>query len=169
MNCDPYLIESSQFLKVNDILQTYHILPQNVVLEITERSAISDSDLFYEHLNYYRNGGFQFAVDDVGGGYASLETIVKTKPEYVKIDRHIIKDLHKDSYKSSIVKFVVSFCKENKIFCIAEGIENEVDLKAVQDLGVDAGQGFFLYKPTPNILLIDQLNRKKLGHQTILF
>jgi len=92
-----------------------------------------------------------FAVDDVGGGYASLESIVETRPEAVKIDRHIVSQLEKDSFRRSIVKFIVSFCKEHKIFSIAEGIEIMKDFEIVRELGVDAGQGYYFQKPSPDI------------------
>lgn len=147
LNCNPYLVEGKNFSTVIKLLEDGNVCKSNVVLEITERSAISDFKTFYEHLRLFRDCGVQFAIDDVGGGYASLESIVETKPEVVKIDRHIINQISTDAYKRSIVKFIVSFCKENHILSVAEGIETQEDLKAVMDLGVDAGQGYYLCKP----------------------
>jgi EAL domain-containing protein (putative c-di-GMP-specific phosphodiesterase class I)/CheY-like chemotaxis protein len=148
LNCNPYLIEGPKFYKVLSLFKEHNIDVDDVILEITERSAISDYKIFYELLRRFRKDGFRFAVDDVGGGYASLESIVEIRPEVLKIDRHIITDLQKDAYKRSIVKFIVSFCRENKIMSVAEGIETKEDLYAVRDLGVDAAQGYYLYKPT---------------------
>lgn len=155
LNCSPYFIESSQFLRVKAMLEKNHVPASHVVLEITERSAISDFKLFYDQLNNYREYGFHFAVDDVGGGYASLESIVEIKPEVVKIDRHIVKDSSADVFKQSIIKFIVSLCRENHIIVVAEGIETSEDLAVVRDLGVEAGQGYHLYRPTPQINLPD--------------
>jgi EAL domain-containing protein (putative c-di-GMP-specific phosphodiesterase class I)/FixJ family two-component response regulator len=151
LNCNPYFIESLQFMRVQSIFDKHRILPRNVTLEITERSAITDFDLFYQRLHHYRNEGFRFAVDDVGGGYASLESIVETKPEVVKIDRHIVKNLDKDSFKRSIVKFVVALCQEHGMISVAEGIETQKELDIVRELGVTAGQGYFLYPPISRI------------------
>ena len=153
LNCNPYLIEGAKFIEVKSILENSGVPIKNVVIEITERSVITDFKLFFEQLYKYRQLGFRFAIDDVGGGYASLESIVETKPEIVKIDRHIVKDVVKDSYKKSIIKFIVNFCKENHILTVAEGIENYETLKLLTDMGVDAGQGYFLYKPTSKINL----------------
>lgn len=147
-NCNPYFIESPQFLRAKAMFESHHISPKNVILEITERSQISDFGLFYENLTFYRKYGFQFAVDDVGGGYASLETIAEIRPEVVKIDRQIVKDLSKDSLRQSIVKFIASFCKEHNIISVAEGIETQEDLDTVRSLSVDAVQGYFLFRPT---------------------
>ena len=151
LNCNPYFIESIDFQIVKLLFEEHGIAPQNVILEITERSAISNYKLFYKQLQRYRECGFGFAVDDVGGGYASLESVVQTKPEVIKIDRHIISNLKDDLFKRSIVKFVVSFCQENNILSIAEGIQTKEDLAIVQDLGVDGGQGFFMFRPTPEL------------------
>ena len=151
LNCNPYFVEGPKFLNVKPMFEKNNIRIENIVLEITERSAISDFKSFYEHLHRYREYGFKFAIDDVGGGYASIEAIVETKPEVVKIDRHIIRDLEIDPYKRSIVKFIVAFCKENKILSIAEGIETKRDLIAVKALGVDAAQGYYLFNPSPKI------------------
>ena len=151
LNCNPYLVEGPKFLTVKSLFDQWKIQVQRVVLEITERSAISDFRIFYEHLRRYREYGFKFAVDDVGGGYASLESIVETKPEVVKIDRHIVDHLDSDMFKQSIVKFIVAFCRENNILSIAEGIERREDYEVLKKLGVDAGQGYFLFRPSPEI------------------
>jgi len=151
LNCNPYFIEESRFPAIKELFAENNIPINKAYLEITERSAINDFSVFYEQLSHFREKGFKFAVDDVGGGYASLESIVYAKPEVVKIDRHIIKDISTDGCKRSIVKFIVSFCKENNIISIAEGIETKEDLELVKSIGVDAGQGYYLYKPTSEI------------------
>ncbi len=125
LNCNPYFIESPQFGRVQNLFEKYSMNPQNVVLEITERSAIPDYQLFYEKLKIYQDHGFRFAVDDLGSGYASLESIVEIRPGYVKIDGHIIRDLYRDDFKRSIVEFIVGFCKRQGIVVVAEGIENK--------------------------------------------
>ena len=101
----------------------------------------------------YRECGFGFAVDDVGGGYASLESVIQTKPEVIKIDRHIISNLTNDLFKRSIVKFVVAFCQENNILSIGEGIQTKEDFEIIQDLGVDGGQGFYMFRPMADVTL----------------
>ncbi|OGX06946.1 MAG: hypothetical protein A2Z88_04020 [Omnitrophica WOR_2 bacterium GWA2_47_8] len=150
-NCNPYLIEGPKFLIIKSLFEHSHVPIRNVILEITERSRIVNYKVFYEHLNHFRESGFRFAVDDVGGGFASLESIVETRPEVVKIDGHIIQNLETDQFKRSIVKFIVSFCKENNIISIAEGIETQGQVRILKELGVDAGQGYFLFRPAPEI------------------
>jgi len=151
MNCNPYLVEGTKIGAVKAIFKDNRIPFDNVYLEITERSAIKNFKRFYNDLGMYRDLGFKFAVDDVGGGYASLEAIIETRPEVVKIDRHIVGRLSGDPLRASIVRFIVSFCKEHDILVIAEGIETEKDFLACTELGVEAGQGYYLYKPSPKM------------------
>ena len=162
LNCNPYLVEGPKFLSVKSLFDMSSFSIGNVILEITERSEVGDFKEFYAQLERFREHGFKFAVDDVGGGYASLESIVETKPEVVKIDRHIINNIETNPYKRSIVKFVVAFCRENNILSIAEGIETKEDLQRVIKLGVDAAQGYYLSKPQPEID-VDGLNESVLN------
>lgn len=155
LNCNPYLVESPKFFKVKTLFEESNVLAKNVVLEITERSAISDFRAFYNRLKAYRDYGFDIAIDDVGGGYASLESIVETHPRIVKIDTHLISNLQDDPLKRSVVKFVAKFCQENNIISVAEGIERKQDLDILMDIGVDAGQGYLLCRPTANLNLAD--------------
>lgn len=151
LNCNPYLIESNRFASVRDLFSDFGMSPKNVFFEITERSAIAEFNLFFDRLSDFRTHGFKIAIDDVGAGYASLESIVQTKPEVVKIDRQIIAGAVEDSFKRSIVKLIVAFCNENDIICIAEGIETKEDFDFLVKIGVFAGQGYYLYRPAERI------------------
>lgn len=150
LNCNPYLVESPKFFKIKAIFEKYNFPAKNTVLEITERSAIVDFTGFYKRLRFYRDYGFGIAIDDVGGGYASLESIVETKPTVLKIDTHLVTDLKNHSLKRSAIKCIVNLCKENNFISVAEGVERKEDLDVLIDLGVDAGQGYLLCRPTPD-------------------
>ncbi|MBF0385627.1 MAG: EAL domain-containing protein [Candidatus Omnitrophica bacterium] len=151
LNCNPHLVESEKFVEFESIFKENRIKADKIVLEITERSAISDFKVYFGHLRKYREGGYRFAVDDVGGGFASLESIVETSPEYVKIDRHIISGLESNKFKRSIVKFIIDFSKENSIISIAEGVETRGEFDTLKSMGIDAIQGYFLCRPHPYI------------------
>jgi len=167
-NCNPYLIESPDFFKIKAIFNQWHVPLDQVILEVTERSAICNFKLFCERLEFFRRQGFSFAIDDVGGGYASLESIAATKPRIIKIDHHIVHNIHKDSIKRSLVKFLVTFCKENSIISVAEGIEQREDFDILMQMGVDAAQGFLLCEPTThfNLSKIYQDIQSRLGIPT---
>ncbi len=162
LNCNPYFIEGPKFLDIQNIFDDSGVSTNNIILEITERSEISDFKIFYESVQRFRDRGFWLAVDDVGGGYASFESIVEIKPEIVKIDHHLVSSIHQDQFKRSVVKCVVNFCRENNIISIVEGIETKEDLQVALDLGVDAVQGYLLYRPT-NALDLTDMRSKDVG------
>jgi len=155
LNCDPYLVECDKFKTIKDLFHSVGMSSKETFLEITERSAVSAFDIFYQKLRDYRKDGFKIAVDDLGAGYSSLESIIEIRPEAIKIDRHIVNGVGNDLYKNSIVKLIVAFCHENDIICVAEGIENKQDFEALIELGVDAGQGYYLCRPTDSVNLTE--------------
>ena len=127
LNCEPYLVESERFKTVKEMFSGFGMSSNEVYLEITERSAVTAFDAFYERLREYRHDGFKIAVDDLGAGYSSLESIIEIRPEAIKLDKHIVNGVSRDLYKNSIVKLFVAFCRENNIICVAEGIETKED------------------------------------------
>ena len=149
LNCTPYFIESGRLNE--EFLGQLNVDLNNIVLEITERTAIQKQDLFLEELSSLKELGVMIAVDDVGSGFASLDTVVEIRPDIVKIDRHLVRNLHIDELRYNIVQSVISFCKKSKVMTVAEGIECEEEIDAVHDLGVDAIQGFFVGMPSPKI------------------
>ncbi len=82
-------------------------------MEITERISIQNYILFFNKINELKKVGMLVAVDDVGSGLASLDTIAETKPDYVRIDMSLIRDIDTDAVKQSIVEAIVSFCKKS--------------------------------------------------------
>lgn len=156
LNVDPKIIKDKNFKKglTKEFLLENNISPETIIFEITEKTAILDYKNFTSILNNYTNQGYKIAIDDTGSGYSGLKTISETKPNYIKLDIDLIRNIDSDSFKQSLIKAFVSFAKSTKISLIAEGIETKEELKALIDLGVDAGQGFFLKKPSNNFLEI---------------
>ena len=149
LNCTPYFIESGRLNK--DFLTNLNVDLNSIVLEITERTAIQNQKRFLEELNTLKGYGINIAVDDVGSGFASLDTVIEIRPDIIKIDRHLVHNLHTDELRYNIMEAVISFSKKSKMMTVAEGIENEGELDVVSELGVDAIQGYLVGKPTPDI------------------
>ncbi len=149
LNCTPYFIESG---RLNEgFISDLEIDPKSIILEITERTAIQEYDLFLRELDMLRGLGIKIAVDDVGSGFASLDTVVEIRPDIVKIDRQLVRELHKDELKYNIMQAIISFCRKSNVMTVAEGIEEEEELEAVNELGVDAIQGYLLARPSPEV------------------
>jgi EAL domain-containing protein (putative c-di-GMP-specific phosphodiesterase class I) len=130
-------------------LDRARISPERIVIEITERLVIDNYSLFREALSYYTDLGMSFAVDDVGAGYSGLESIARLKPHFLKIDMSLVRDVHVSVVNREMVKAMVSLGHGIGATVIAEGIQSEEELRALQALGVNYGQGYHLARPEP--------------------
>lgn len=131
-----------------ELLQKFNLTSQNVVFEITERNAINDFTAFKQVLEHYRKQGFQIAIDDAGAGYSSLQAISELRPDYIKVDRSLITDIHQNKIKENLLETFVNISSKMDSKIIAEGIETLEELEKVTRLGVHFGQGFFLARPS---------------------
>jgi EAL domain-containing protein (putative c-di-GMP-specific phosphodiesterase class I) len=122
--------------------------PEQVVIEITERTAIKDYPKFRERLKSFRNRGFRFAVDDAGSGYAGLGSIANLEPDFIKLDISLINSIDTNFIKQNLVAGMVRFANEHGAMVIAEGVESAGEFKTVKEIGVHLVQGFFLHKPS---------------------
>lgn len=120
--------------------------PRQVIVECTEQQAIGDLPRLKKQVRALRRLGFGFSVDDAGAGYASFNVIATLEPSIIKIDREIVSQIgNKDSEaKKALVEAFVSFSRRIGAQVVAEGIENRRDLLALQERGVDFGQGYLL-------------------------
>lgn len=131
----------------HEVLQPLLAIQSGVVLEITERAAIRDYDLFRESVRVLRDLGFRIAIDDAGSGYASLQSIAELRPHYLKISNYLVTGLHVDSIKRDVVEMLVRLAARIDAETVAEGIETEAEKAEVKRLGVTYGQGFLLGRP----------------------
>ncbi|MDR0454264.1 MAG: GGDEF domain-containing protein [Deferribacteraceae bacterium] len=128
-------------------LDEYAINPDNVIFEITERTAILDIDAFMGSINHYKKQNYKIALDDVGAGYSGLNILTNIKPNIIKLDMGLIRNIDKDNTKQLLCKAMIDFCKNAGIKLIAEGIETDEELKVLIKLNADFGQGYFLGIP----------------------
>ncbi len=125
----------------------YGLDANNIIFEITERVAILDSSAFLGSIDHYKNQSYGIAIDDVGAGYSGLNVIASVRPDLIKLDMHLVRNIDKDETKQLLCRAMVDFGKNAGIQLIAEGIETEEELKVLIKLGVDLGQGYFLGIP----------------------
>lgn len=149
INCIPAnLLHESDW---NDLFLTYQELFKKVVVEITEQSAASE-DMLSVLRQRCTDTGAALAVDDYGSGYANTSTLLMNMPYYVKIDRTLIDGICKNPKKQQLVSNIISYAHDNQIIALAEGVEEEADLKTLIRMGVDLFQGYFTARPTPYLL-----------------
>ena len=86
-------------------------------------------------------------IDDVGAGYAGLQQILKLRPDILKLDMSLVRDVDLDPARRSLVAALVHFASETGARLVAEGIERLEEREALRTLGVDYGQGYLLGRP----------------------
>lgn len=146
INLEPSFLENDRYQQLA-LFNDPGVKPSHVVLEITERVAINDYDLVSRSLESIRKSGYRIAVDDVGSGYASLQSIACLKPDYIKVNEKMVNGIADDFIKQEIVKTLRDLASRFSASLIAEGIEKQEDLQTLQDLQVPFGQGYLLKRP----------------------
>ncbi|MEI7024808.1 GGDEF domain-containing protein [Paenibacillus sp. y28] len=157
INIPAQVIHDSEFTPGNTqkLLQQFGLQPSNVVFEITERSSIEDFTTTKKILQHYRSQGYQIAIDDAGAGYSSLQAIAELQPDYIKVDRSLITNIHQDRMKETILDTFVSFARKMNISIVAEGIEHPEELFKLIRMGVHYAQGYLLGRPSDTFGLLD--------------
>lgn len=122
--------------------------PQQVVIEISEKSPFPSSDILLQALNKYRQFGFDIAIDDLGAGYSGLKQWSYLRPDIVKIDRYFIEQCDKDVMKREFLKILFELGRISNALIIAEGIETKEEFELLRELGMLYSQGFFLARPS---------------------
>jgi EAL domain-containing protein (putative c-di-GMP-specific phosphodiesterase class I)/CheY-like chemotaxis protein len=126
------------------------LVRHRVILEITERDKFHEVPGSGRGLTRLRDLGYRVAVDDLGAGYAGLNSFAMIRPDVVKFDMELIRDIDRSKTKCNLVRLMTTLCKEMGILTVAEGIETEEEYAKVRELGCDLLQGFFIAKPASN-------------------
>lgn len=124
-----------------------------VVSEISERTPITNLPAVWSMRDRGRARGVQFALDDVGAGYAGLAALALLAPDYVKIDMAIVRECHRDAAKQAVIAALVQYAQRSGAVVVAEGVETSAEHDTVCALGVDLIQGFFIAPPSERPLV----------------
>lgn len=132
------------------LVKKYNIDPSDLVFEVVETEKIEDVDHLKKILSTYKREGMKVALDDVGAGFSTLETLELLQPDYVKIDRYYIDYCDQSTEKQSFLSKVIKLARELNIIVLAEGIERKSELEYCRSIGIDLAQGYFIGKPSLN-------------------
>ncbi len=129
------------------LVERYNIPPQKLVIELSEQHQYQEVNLIVERAELIKEAGFQIALDDLGSGSSGLKVWAGVKPDFVKIDRYFVQDIHLEPVKREFVQSIVDLARNTLSEVIAEGIEKPEELRQLQRMGVKYGQGFLLGVP----------------------
>lgn len=118
-----------------------------LVLELTEHEAVSDYSRLRARLEGYRRRGARVAVDDAGAGHSSLRHVAQLRPEYVKLDGSLVRDLHRGGANTALLRSMMSLEGDLGLQLIAEGVETMEELAALGRIGICLAQGHLFARP----------------------
>lgn len=125
----------------------------NVVMELTETEQLN---IEYEEIKreFCDKHNMLRALDDFGAGYSNTDILVSRSFDFVKLDMNLVRNINKYKERQELVGGVIQYCHSKNIKVIAEGIENEEELREILRLGADFGQGYYFSRPLSKLKAI---------------
>ncbi|MCU7723208.1 bifunctional diguanylate cyclase/phosphodiesterase [Actinoplanes sp. KI2] len=134
---------------VEEQLERYGVAPAQVTFEISEPGMLGDIERVLPTLYRLRDLGVRLSVDDFGTGASSLSYLRQWPVHEVKIDDSFVQGMATDSGDLAIVRAVVSLSREFGLTVVAEGVESELTLDLLEEMGCEIGQGYLFSRPLP--------------------
>jgi diguanylate cyclase (GGDEF)-like protein len=135
--------------RVERLLAEQGVPPELLTLEVTEDGAVGESDRPLPVLRRLAALGVRLAVDDFGTGYSSLSHLQRLPVQEVKIDKSFVQGMATDAGDLAIVRAVVDLARHFGLDVVAEGVESELTLNLLAEVGCGIGQGFLFSRPLP--------------------
>jgi diguanylate cyclase (GGDEF)-like protein len=146
VNVSPEQFSFDGFVEtVLSALETANLDPARLVLEITERTSMTESEQLTTNVEQLRQAGVRLALDDFGTGYSSLAAAHNFPLDLIKIDQLFVRSLGHNEDRS-LVRAIVALADSLNLSSVAEGVETEAQRRALLDLGCKLGQGYLFSK-----------------------
>ena len=130
-----------------NLLEEYKEYCHKLTFEILEDENSANLEILNDFIQKVRKYKVLIAIDDFGSGYSNFTRLFTIKPDILKLDGSLIKNIDNDKYSYNLVKSMVDFAKTNKIKTIAEFVENETIFNIIKELGIEYSQGYYFDKP----------------------
>ncbi|HLX21240.1 MAG TPA: EAL domain-containing protein [Gaiellaceae bacterium] len=142
---------------VHSALEASGLVPSTLVLEVTETLMVADSGVAVQRLDDLKALGVRIAMDDFGTGYSSLGYLSRLPVDILKMDRSFLSPDGQGA--TGLAAAIIAIGERLGLEVVAEGIESEDQIEALQDLGCELGQGFLFAKPMPHRALVRYLGK----------
>lgn len=151
LNLSPRTLEINGFdaAWLLDGLMRNGISPSRVIIELTERDAVTDLGQLRRTFSHLRLYGMRVAADDVGAGSAGVSLFSKLPFDILKIDLGLVQNGAHDEAARATLESLRDLAIGQDASVVAEGVETAEQLRVVRDLRISAGQGFLLGRPAP--------------------
>ena len=129
-----------------------NFLQTAIMFEFTENEEVHDTDHLRSIIAEYRKQGFVTAIDDFGAGFSGLALLADFQPDLIKLDMHLVRDIHASRARQAIVAGLAGICRELDIALLAEGVESEAEFLMLKAAGVTLFQGYWFAHPAVEAL-----------------
>ena len=148
LNFSMVQFNDTYFIKhIEEILKYSKVNPKNIIIEITESTAMSNVDEILRTLKRLKDLGLGLSIDDFGTGYSSLAYLSQFPIDHIKIDRSFIQKMTEDSSNLMLVQTMITLAKSLHLEVIAEGVESLEEMNVLKSLKCDKIQGYLISKP----------------------
>lgn len=145
-------LKDNQFVEVlNHLIDKYQISKEYLEIELTETV---DGAKISEGISLLKENGYTLLMDDFGSGYSSLNTLMDTQFDVIKIDRGFLQDFIGSERGQKIVEHTIQMTKSIGLDLVAEGVETKEQAQFLMGCGCDTAQGFYYAKP----MTVEQFN-----------
>jgi EAL domain-containing protein (putative c-di-GMP-specific phosphodiesterase class I)/GGDEF domain-containing protein/ABC-type amino acid transport substrate-binding protein len=141
------------------LVSRYGLNHSELKLEITESAYTENAEQLIQVIGHLREKGYEIEMDDFGSGYSSLNMLSSMPIDILKMDIAFIRNIEQSEKDFHLVELIIDIARYLKVPVIAEGVENENQLRLLKDAGCDLVQGYYFSRPLP----VDEFERKILG------
>lgn len=124
-----------------DEISRNDLIPEQIIVEFTEREVISRMDDFTDAVRKLKGAGINLAIDHFGAGFAGLSLLAQYQPDRIKIDHELIRNIHQDGPRQSIVQAIIKCCTSLEIAVSAVGVERAEEWMWLESAGISQFQG----------------------------
>lgn len=141
------------------MLTHYGLRPDALAIEITESVLMSNVTIAQQWISRLREVGVRIYMDDFGTGYSSLSYLKRFSLDTVKIDGSFIRDMQTDNSDHALVNAIITMARSLGLGVVAEGIEDEHQLRLLREAGCGYGQGYYFSRPVPMAQFVPTITR----------
>jgi diguanylate cyclase (GGDEF)-like protein/PAS domain S-box-containing protein len=157
-----HFLQHSLLDDVKEVLETCHLPPQHLKLEITETALMEDSEETVRLAQRLKELGVRLVIDDFGTGYSSLSYLQRLPVDTLKVDRSFISRLTEQPESNrNIVEAIISLAHKLNMTVVAEGIETPEQFAILLDMKCEFGQGYLFSRPLPATEIVQLLSQIK--------
>ncbi len=150
LNLSARLLDSHETPElIQSAINIWSMKPENLTLEVTESAMMKDPKKALEILKTLHSMGIALSIDDFGTGYSSLSYLRRLPVKELKIDKSFVQQMATDLPNRQIVQSVIDLAHNLDMRVVAEGIEDELTLDMLREMGCDFGQGYHIARPMP--------------------